>query len=64
MAHATILRVSLPICVTCGVQYAAPRDDCPVCEDPRQYVPLDGQAWTTLAELQASHTNAIRPRAS
>jgi hypothetical protein len=51
--------VSLPICVTCGVQYAAPRDDCPVCEDPRQYVPVSGQAWTTLEELRSSHTNAI-----
>ena len=51
--------MSLPICVTCGVQYAAPRDDCPVCEDPRQYVPVSGQAWTTLEELRSAHTNAI-----
>lgn len=51
----------LPICVTCGVQYDAPRADCPVCEDPRQYVGLDGQRWTTLEELRAGHHNAIRP---
>ena len=48
--------MSLPICVTCGVQYGAPRDDCPVCEDARQYVPVDGQQWTTLEELRPSHT--------
>jgi hypothetical protein len=53
--------VSLPICVTCGVQYGAPRDDCPVCEDPRQYVPVEGQQWTTLEALHADHANAIRP---
>lgn len=32
-----------------------------MCEDPRQYVPVSGQAWTTLDDLRASHTNAIRP---
>jgi hypothetical protein len=42
-----------PICVTCGVQYAAPREDCPVCLDERQYVGWDGQRWTTLDELRA-----------
>ncbi|MEV5708670.1 MBL fold metallo-hydrolase [Actinoallomurus sp. NPDC052274] len=44
----------LPICRTCGVQYAAPRPDCPICEDERQYVGWDGQRWTTLAELRAA----------
>ncbi|HZD68040.1 MAG TPA: MBL fold metallo-hydrolase [Actinomycetes bacterium] len=43
-----------PICRTCGVQYAAPRDDCPVCADERQYVGWGGQRWTTLAELRAA----------
>ena len=50
------------ICVTCGVQYAS--DDpgrCPICEDPRQYVPESGQAWTTLDKLRSGHSNAIRP---
>lgn len=42
----------LPICATCGVQYAAPRADCPICTDERQYVGWDGQRWTTLAELR------------
>ena len=53
--------MAFPICVTCGVQYAAPRDDCPVCEDPRQYVPAEGQQWTTLEELRGSHANTIEP---
>ncbi|TWV58021.1 MBL fold metallo-hydrolase [Streptomyces misionensis] len=43
----------LPICRTCAVQYAEPREDCPVCLDERQYVGWDGQQWTSLAELRA-----------
>jgi hypothetical protein len=45
---------NLPICRTCGVQYGAPRKDCPICEDERQYVGWDGQQWTTLAELRGA----------
>ncbi|MDA0164018.1 hypothetical protein OM076_27345 [Solirubrobacter ginsenosidimutans] len=52
--------MSLPICVTCGVQYSSPRDDCPICEDPRQYVPVEGQQWTSLEALRTGHKNAIR----
>jgi hypothetical protein len=51
------------VCVTCGVQFAAsdaPPPACPVCEDERQYVPEDGQRWTTLAELRADHRNELR----
>jgi len=48
------MRIDLPICRTCGVQYAGPRDDCPICLDERQYVGWDGQQWTTLAELAAA----------
>ncbi|MFE6888906.1 MBL fold metallo-hydrolase [Streptomyces sp. NPDC057694] len=44
----------LPVCRTCGVQYAAPRADCPICLDERQYVGWEGQRWTTLAELRAA----------
>ena len=44
--------VDLPICATCGVQYPAAREDCPICLDERQYVGWDGQRWTSLAELQ------------
>ena len=51
--------MSLPICVQCGVQYAGPRDDCPICTDERQYVRWDGQEWTTLEELRRDHRNRI-----
>ncbi|MQA11292.1 MAG: MBL fold metallo-hydrolase [Pseudonocardiaceae bacterium] len=42
----------LPICATCGMQYDAPRPDCPICEDERQYVPPSGQRWSSLGELR------------
>jgi glyoxylase-like metal-dependent hydrolase (beta-lactamase superfamily II) len=51
------------VCATCGVQFAAseqPPPECPVCEDPRQWVPEDGQRWTTMAELAADHANELR----
>ena len=50
------------ICVTCGTQFqssAQPPERCPICEDPRQYVPLEGQRWTTLAELRQAHRNRV-----
>ncbi len=48
------MEADLPICKTCGVQYGAPREDCPICQDDRQYVGWGGQQWTTLAELRAA----------
>jgi len=43
------------ICEMCGVQYPTrAAKACPVCDDPRQYVPPHGQRWTTLRELQLS----------
>ena len=51
------------ICVTCGTQYPdadTPPESCPICTDPRQYVGLDGQQWTTLERLRATHHNEIR----
>ena len=50
------------LCVTCGSQFAPslqPPPECPICADPRQYVGLDGQRWTTLQELRTSHHNQI-----
>ncbi|HEU5304903.1 MAG TPA: hypothetical protein VFU40_09700 [Gemmatimonadales bacterium] len=50
------------ICVTCGVQYAdsvAPPERCAICEDERQYVPREGQRWTTLDQMQATHRNQL-----
>ena len=51
------------ICVACGVQHAEspePPASCAICEDERQYVPLEGQRWTTLEELRADHRNELR----
>ena len=51
------------ICVTCGTQYRdsdGPPERCPICLDPRQYVPPEGQRWTTLAELARDHANELR----
>jgi len=53
----------LPICRTCGVQFGAserPPEVCPICEDARQWVPVDGQRWTTMDELAANHVNTVR----
>ena len=42
------------------MQYAAPRGDCPICLDERQYVGWDGQQWTTLAGLaSAGHRGRV-----
>ena len=51
------------ICNACGTQFAArtePPDRCPICEDIRQFLPLAGQTWTTLAELSRSHRNMFQ----
>jgi hypothetical protein len=53
----------LSVCVTCGVQFGGPAERCPVCEDPRQYVPVSGQQWTTLEELRRDHRNVLRDEA-
>lgn len=43
------------ICATCAVEYDAPTPEvCPICADDRQWVPADGQHWTTLADLAAA----------
>lgn len=39
------------VCATCGVEHADDQGVCPVCADERQWMPADGQHWTTLAEL-------------
>jgi glyoxylase-like metal-dependent hydrolase (beta-lactamase superfamily II) len=49
--------------VTCATQFAesdAPPERCPICEDERQYVGLDGQRWTTFEELRAERRCDVR----
>lgn len=41
------------ICHTCAVEHADKVDVCAICADERQWVPADGQRWTTLRELSA-----------
>ncbi|QFU86231.1 MBL fold metallo-hydrolase [Amycolatopsis sp. YIM 10] len=50
----------LPICGTCGTQYATPQTECQICEDERQYVPQSGQTWTSLAKMRASGDYSAR----
>ena len=55
--------MSLPICTTCGTQFPespVPPPRCPICDEPRQWVPESGQAWTTLEQLRVRHRNAWR----
>lgn len=40
-------------CATCGVENSADDEVCAICADERQWVPADGQRWTTLAERSA-----------
>jgi glyoxylase-like metal-dependent hydrolase (beta-lactamase superfamily II) len=43
------------ICVACGVQHREseePPNGCAICLDERQYIPKEGQRWTTLSELR------------
>lgn len=51
------------ICIACGTQFAPtaePPDGCPICEDYRQPVRREGQAWTTLEELRSEHRIEVR----
>jgi glyoxylase-like metal-dependent hydrolase (beta-lactamase superfamily II) len=52
------------LCATCGTQFLpadAPPDACPICEDPRQYVPHDrGQVWLPWDEFLAGHRAEVR----
>jgi glyoxylase-like metal-dependent hydrolase (beta-lactamase superfamily II) len=48
------------LCSTCGTQFPErenPPALCPICADDRQYIPRQGQQWTTLDELRQEHTN-------
>jgi glyoxylase-like metal-dependent hydrolase (beta-lactamase superfamily II) len=51
------------ICTACGTQFAETESRparCPICEDPRQFVPPSGQQWTTLERLRIRHRNSFR----
>jgi glyoxylase-like metal-dependent hydrolase (beta-lactamase superfamily II) len=52
------------ICKACGTQYPPseePPGACPICEDPRQYIPHDeGQVWLEWEDFRRSHKADIR----
>jgi hypothetical protein len=47
-------RAAVSLCATCGVEHSDPVGVCAICADERQWVPAEGQRWTTLAELDAA----------
>lgn len=54
------------ICTTCGTKYPVnySENNCIICQDDRQYVPLDGQKWTKSKDLSKNHfvkINQLKP---
>jgi len=54
--------MAVSVCATCGNHFPDPPPAvCVVCADERQWLPPDGQRWTTLAELAAAgHSCDVR----
>jgi hypothetical protein len=51
------------ICTTCGTQYAEssqPSVACHICAEPRQYIKVSGQQWTTLDRLRLTNRNSVK----
>jgi glyoxylase-like metal-dependent hydrolase (beta-lactamase superfamily II) len=52
------------VCKACGTQYPPseePPGACPICQDPRQYIPAgEGQVWLRWDEFVGSHRVEIR----
>jgi glyoxylase-like metal-dependent hydrolase (beta-lactamase superfamily II) len=49
-------------CSTCGTQFVDDKytaGNCPVCSNDRQYLPVKGQGWTKLEDLQNNFSNLI-----
>jgi hypothetical protein len=50
------------LCVTCGTQFPPAEhspERCPICEDERQFVGLQGQQWIAFDKLQQTHRNSF-----
>jgi hypothetical protein len=52
--------VTITICETCGAYFEQRAERCPICEDARQWVPEDGQRWTTREALAEEHRHVVR----
>ncbi|KAF2723319.1 hypothetical protein K431DRAFT_344872 [Polychaeton citri CBS 116435] len=52
----------LLICAACGTQFdvpaSTPLKGCRICDDPRQFVPPQGQTWTSLGQMRGKYENA------
>ncbi|WP_040808909.1 hydrolase [Nocardia concava] len=46
------------ICSTCAVEHEGSAQSCRICADERQWVPAEGQLWTTREELEESGRGA------
>ena len=57
-------RVTTYVCKACGTQYPPgdePPGACPICEDPRQYIPHDeGQVWLEWTSFVRAHRADVR----
>ena len=52
--------MSFWICATCAVEHEERVEVCAICADPRQWVPAEGQQWTTLEEMrEAGHRTEV-----
>lgn len=52
--------VTTIVCRTCAVEQSAQLPDiCRICADERQYVPPDGQRWTTIGELASEGQRVV-----
>ena len=54
--------MSLWICLTCGAEHPdthRPPDGCAICLDDRQWVPREGQRWSTAGDLEVGRTFAV-----
>ncbi|MCI1899394.1 MAG: MBL fold metallo-hydrolase [Enterobacter sp.] len=50
----------ITLCKTCGTSYdvsSEPVEQCSICEDERQYVPVSGQQWVDLEAVVSTHSN-------
>ncbi len=50
------------LCATCGVEQDPNTplpDECAICADERQYIPLGGQEWTTVEKLAGAGYRAV-----
>lgn len=53
---------NIKLCATCGTQYPQniEVEICSICAEERQYIPLQGQVWTTPAALTKTHQTRIQ----